>query len=310
MGSSSRFARLLGLAVTAALLSAATASFAAPKKHKKPKPAPAANGGEIDVAPAPALSPALAPPPAPAAAPAPAPEPPPEPPPTTTHAGHAAAHAREPREPRDLTLFGSRRTLVFDDLSGFRASNVGGIGYSGPLGFSVQSFSENVPAANGTSAGSSTFHFLTFWFAPSADYFLFEHLSIGAILQVATTTGSYDQTIFGTTTTGHPIPAQTDLTFVPRVGWMLNFGERWGLWPRLGVGYASHQAPSLATAAAAGATAGTGTVASVVFDLDVGVLYRLSENVFVRAAPELTLAPASSVVELAVVAGFGTMWNL
>ncbi len=32
---------------------------------------------------------------------------------------------------------GGRGSIVFDDLSGFRATSIGGVGYAGPIGFSV-----------------------------------------------------------------------------------------------------------------------------------------------------------------------------
>src|SRR5580704_17585891 len=86
---------------------------------------------------------------------------------------------------------GGRGSLVFDDLSGFRASTVGGVGYAGPLGVSVQSLNEQV--IGGANGDTTTYHYTNFWFAPSIDVFVINHLSIGGLIEVAVTTASVDQ---------------------------------------------------------------------------------------------------------------------
>jgi len=70
---------------------------------------------------------------------------------------------------------------------GFRIGAFSGVSYSGPLGFSIQSYSENNVNDNRV---EDTAHLTTFWFAPEADYFIIDHLSIGGLLEVAATSGS------------------------------------------------------------------------------------------------------------------------
>ena len=331
MGSSPRFRALGALAIVALVLCdfAGSAHAAKPRK-KKPAHPPAAGavsqtaGRSTLLLPAPA-APAAAAPDAPAASAAPtAPEPASAPEAAEpdakpeTDAKPTASHAEGPLR------FGRKHTLVIDDLSGFRASSIGGVSYSGPLGFSAQSFSENVPAPNGSNGGTDTFHFTTFWFAPSADYFLFDHLSIGLVFQVAVTSANYDQSVFGSAASNHALPTTTDITFLPRVGWMVPLGDRWGIWPRIGLGYASRGAASVAAAAGGGATSNGDTYSAFILDLDVGVLYRMNPTWFLRAGPELTFGPGShsvqsgnttvslgaSLVSFSLAGGFGFMWNL
>jgi hypothetical protein len=310
----------------------------AAKKKKKKKPGTTeqtVNGGELD-APKPAGAPAEA---AAAgggggetpAAPSSAPSTPPEDPSGAASGVAPDADEAHPAEapkptaslsggffhiagPRTL---GSKHTLVIDDLSGFRASSVGGVAYSGPIGFSIQSFSEGIPAPSGASGGSYTYHYTSFWFAPSADYFLFDHLSIGLLLEIATTSGNYDQSLFGAATTNHSLPSTTDFTFLPRVGWMIPLGDHWGVWPRIGLGYGTHSSASATTA-------GSDSYGAFLLDLDAGVVYRMTATWFLRAAPELTFGPGShsiqsgntsvslgaSLVDFAVAGGFGFMWSL
>ncbi len=297
-------ARLVALATALAFLFAFTASHSseAAKKKKKKKPAPPTATVEIDTpAPAPA---------APAPAPAPQTEAPAEP------AEPAEAHA-EPTPPphhgedrtATYTPLGEKHTLVLDDLSGFRASTAGGVAYAGPLGFSTQSFSENIPAANGTNAGTDTIHETTFWFAPSLDYFLFEHISIGVLLELAFTAANYNQSVFGTATKNQSLPSTVNVTVLPRAGWMLALSDHWALWPRLGLGWGLLEVNAL-TNAGTGTTRSASSSSTFLVDVDVGVLYRIDPRWFLRAAPELSLGPGAGLVSFSVGAGFGYMWSL
>src|SRR2546422_3785794 len=71
-----------------------------------------------------------------------------------------------------LTSMGNKGTLAIDQLSGFRISSLGGVSYAGPIGFSVQSQGETFPGGD-----KQTLHSTTFWLAPSADFFIIDHLS-------------------------------------------------------------------------------------------------------------------------------------
>jgi hypothetical protein len=131
---------------------------------------------------------------------------------------------------------GGRGSIVFDDLSGFRATSIGGVGYAGPLGVSVQSLNETALDGSGD---RSTYHYTNFWFAPSIDVFVINHLSVGGLVEVGVTTSSLDQfhAANGTTTSGS-LPTTTDLTFLPRIGWLFDITRRFGIWPRIGLGWA------------------------------------------------------------------------
>jgi hypothetical protein len=215
---------------------------------------------------------------------------------------------------------GRRGSIVFDDISGFRASSVGGVGYSGPIGFSFQSLNETVFNAGGD---TQTTHFTNFWFAPSLDVFLINHLSLGGLIEVGVTSASVDYYAIrlGTTTTTS-LPTTVDVTILPRVGWLFDVTERFGIWPRLGLGWAERQ-----TAAATGvgvvSVNNTETEQSFIFDLDCGFIYRLTPDWFLRAAPEFTFGPGShsetagntsisanaTFAAFALSGGFGFMWN-
>lgn len=299
-------ALLAGLAAFSLFSSLAHTPVAeAAKKKKKKQPPPATATVEIDTpapapAPPPSPTPAPEPPPAPASEPSAAAEPTPAP-------AHGAHHT--PSYTPAFTPLGAKHTLVFDDLSGFRASTAGGVAYVGPLGFSVQSFSENILGANGANAGSDTIHETTFWFAPSADFFLIDHLSIGAVLEFAIVSANYTQSVFGTASANHPLPTTTNVTILPRAGWTFGFGDHWGIWPRLGLGWGLVQANAL-TNAGTGTTATASSSSTFLLDVDVGVLYRIDPHWFLRAAPEFTLGPGAGIVSFSVGAGFGYMWSL
>ena len=213
-----------------------------------------------------------------------------------------------------LTPLGNKGTLSIDQLSGFRISAIGGISYAGPIGFAIQSFGEK----DAVGTGKTTLNTTSIWIAPSADFFVIDHLSIGGVIEVISTSSSVDTQAnanAGTVTTN--LPATTAITFLPRVGWMFGITDRFGIWPRIGLGYGSR-----------GSVDNNGrkdTVSGFLTDLDVGFVYRINENFFFRAAPQVTLGlgPSHSVTvggttfsndaslfQFAGVAGFGAMWDL
>jgi hypothetical protein len=210
---------------------------------------------------------------------------------------------------------GERGSLVFDDLSGFRVSSVGGIGYAGPIGVSVQSLNEST--IGGANGDTTTNHYTNFWFAPSVDVFVINHLSVGGLIEVAVTSASMDTTLARLgTTTSTTLPTTTSVTLLPRVGWLFDVTKRFGIWPRLGLGWGEQQV-------AQPNGGGTNSFSAFLVDIDCGFLYRVTNDWFIRAAPEFTYGPGSHSVSngnentsasanlaaFSVAGGFGYMWN-
>ena len=195
-----------------------------------------------------------------------------------------AAHALTP----PTAVLGQKGEIAIDQISGFRLSSTGGVNYYGPIGFSVTSVTDP-PIPGLTNANTSvTDHFTTFWFAPSADIFVIDHLSVGGLIEFSTTSSSQDITV-NSETQSFARPSTTSFTFVPRVGWMFALSDRFGIWPRLGLGFASRQ-----TVVAAGNNDITDTLSGVVVDLDVGFIFRMTDTFFLRAAPDLSFLPGGS----------------
>lgn len=187
-----------------------------------------------------------------------------------------------------MTPLGGKGQLAIDQLAGFRVGAVnGGVTYAGPLGFSVQSYS----SADYNGRGNTVFHNTSFWFAPAADYFVIDHLSIGGLLELSTTSGSVDQPINGSgATQNFNQPTTTDFTLMPRIGYMIPLAnDRIGIWPRGGLGYASRQVANGNLNNLQKETFG-----SVVSTIDVGFIFRVNETFFFRAAPEMTFSLGGS----------------
>ncbi|NOU30207.1 MAG: hypothetical protein HOO96_20075 [Polyangiaceae bacterium] len=215
-----------------------------------------------------------------------------------------------------LVPMGQQKTLVIDQLAGFRISTIEGVGYAGPLGFSLNRVT--VKTANNTDI---TNKYTRFWFAPSADFFVIDHLSVGALIEFAVTnTTSEFQANPNAPVQSVDLPAATSITLLPRVGYLFSFGDRFGIWPRLGVGYAS-----LTRSSANVATTTKETFSGMLFDLDVPFIYRPTEHFFFRIAPELaftligsravssgavTTSTDASAFNFSVSAGVGVMWDL
>jgi len=182
-----------------------------------------------------------------------------------------------------LSPSGGRGQLAIDSLMGFRIGAFTGISYAGPLGFSTQSYNEHNVTNNDAEA---TTHLTTFWFAPAADYFIIDHLSVGGLIEVSTTSGSVKTKApasggGGTVETDTDRPTTTAFTFLPRVGYMIPITSRFAIWPRGGIGYASRQD-------AVGQN--KNTFSALIFAADVPCLFRINETFFVSAAPELTFS--------------------
>jgi hypothetical protein len=190
------------------------------------------------------------------------------------------AWPRTARAERDLIVpFHEGGHLVFDQLSGVRLGAASGVSYAGPLGVSFQSAKQEALAPGGPTAEAKT---TTLWLAPSADVFVTDHLSVGGLVEVSHT--------FGRTrdAAGQEValPGATSLSVVPRVGFYVPIGDRFGVWPRLGLGYV--RAESSAFAAAGGAPVRE-TFQAMLLEADLALVYRFDETFFLRAGPSVSL---------------------
>jgi hypothetical protein len=188
--------------------------------------------------------------------------------------------------------------VVLDQLSGLRLSSSDGTSYTGPAGFSTKSTKLD-PAREASTT--------TLWLAPSFDWFVTDHFSVGALFEIRHSWGSV-------TGDGQrlELPGTTSLTVLPRVGFYVPFSDRIGLWPRASVGYASVASVSFA-ATPGGASPVRDTFHAMVVDLDLSVVYRFGETFFVRAGPELgaTLGGQTTEDSSGVQVGAaGTEWQV
>ena len=164
--------------------------------------------------------------------------------------------------------------------------------------------------------GRTTLSSTTFFVAPSADYFVIDGLSLGALLEFSTTSSKAQVTPGAEITR----PTTTSLAAIPRIGWLFAIGDRFAIWPRGGIGYVSRE--RLVGVLGSEATERFG---SFVLDANVGLLYRFTEAFFVLMGPGLTMSLGgsrsitsgsttvsadSSVVQFSVLGGFGAMVDL
>lgn len=185
----------------------------------------------------------------------------------------ASTSARADREL--IVPFHEGGHLVLDQLSGMRVSTAAGFSYAGPAGvaFRTDKADAFTPGATGSDVRTTTF-----WIAPSADVFVTDHLSIGGLVEIAHTSGSAksgDQSV--------DLPGQTAMTFLPRVGFFVPIGDRFGFWPRAGIGWTS--VDSLAFVS--GGAPVRDTFRAAVLDLDLSLVYRFNETFFLRMGPEV-----------------------
>src|SRR5262245_1906170 len=107
---------------------------------------------------------------------------------------------------------GTRGTLVIDQVSGFRVSSISGINYAGPFGFATQRCSLG---GFQQGSGATVYHFTNVWFSPSADYFLFDHFSVGGLIELTNTSTSVDVPQPGAPSQSNDLPNITNITFLP-----------------------------------------------------------------------------------------------
>lgn len=210
-----------------------------------------------------------------------------------------------------LDQFHDRWRLVLDQLAGFRVGP-SGAAYAGPIGVSFRSASEDPLLGSTATGGKAT----TFWLAPSADLFVAEGLSVGALVEVSHTTASLE-----TATGALDLPSTTSMTFLPRVGYFFAIGDRFGIWPRAGIGYTSaERVMMLSPGIGQPAAPGKDTLRSVLLDVDVGAIYRMNETFYLRLGPQLgvtlggehaqatngaTATSKASVFNVSAIAGVG-----
>lgn len=187
-----------------------------------------------------------------------------------------------------LSPTGGKGQLVFDNITGLRANISNGVSYSGVVGLQVERYGVNVDTGGGTSA-TDVIHATTVWLAPQADYFVIPHLSIGGLIEIASTSRSEDRPLNAAVTQNFDLGSSTDITFLPRIGWMFALGDRFGIWPRGGIGYASVHG-SLG--------AGGGTFSGVILNATCPFLYRINETFFVDLSPDLTFIPGSQTTSV------------
>ncbi len=198
-----------------------------------------------------------------------------------------------------VTPTGGKGQFVLDQISGFRASAApspnGAFSYSGIVGFAYSKLSYDSLNIGGLSQGGSTaYAYTSFWLAPSLDWFPIDHLSIGGLVEISTTSGSRDDKQTGqspTITTS--LPTTTNFTILPRVGWMIPIGGpegRFAIWPRVGAGYASRQWASPGNQNNDAKTSFSGFE----LDLDVGFLLRVNETFFFKLSPEFVWVPGTA----------------
>lgn len=250
---------------------------------------------------APSLWAQAAPAPAPAAAPAAAP--------TTPAAAPTTAPATKgtgslPGGQPDL---GEKGAFVIDQVSGFRGRIGGGVGYYGPVGVAYNTFTGVSGIAvdrTGTSVttisqNERTIRSWSVWLAPSIDYFLVDNLSIGGLFSIETTFGSQTtkvkQILTGTSSESESdLPTVVSFTLMPRIGYLIRTSDRLSIWPRIGVGYFNGRNGAVETSTdAAGKTTSqtvTTSISSMLFQLDLGIIYQVTDNVFFRVAPSVSFS--------------------
>lgn len=193
-----------------------------------------------------------------------------------TAAAAVLTFAEEAIAERELIVpFHESGHLVLDQLAGLRLGG-SGTGYSGALGMSYRSDKAEALVPGGPASELTT---TRLWLAPSADVFVTDHLSVGGLIEVSHAWGSAEAG-------GRrlELPGTTSLTFLPRVGFFVPIGDRIGIWPRAGFGWASHQTASFDSTGSAPVTE---TTRSLLLDVDLAVVYRFSETFFMRAGPEV-----------------------
>jgi len=199
--------------------------------------------------------------------------------------------------------------VVLDQLTGLRVHSTSGFAYAGPVGLAFRSSKADsvVPGAPGSETSTTTI-----WFAPAADVFVTDHLSVGGLIEIAHTWGAIEGG-------GRRVelPGTTSMTFLPRVGFYVPLSDRIGIWPRAGLGWSSVESVSFLST---GSAPSRETFRSMILDVDLSLVYRFGETFFMRGGPEVgvtlggrqttetggtSAGAGASVLQISGVMGFG-----
>lgn len=187
--------------------------------------------------------------------------------------------ASEARAERELIVpFEEKGHVVLDQLAGLRLNAASGFSYAAPIGIAMRTEKSDALAPGGASSETST---TSVWFAPAADVFVTDHLSVGGLVEINHS--------WGAVTGGGQrleLPGTTSMTFLPRVGFYAPFTDRIGFWGRVGLGWSSVQSASFDST---GSVPVTTTFRSMILDIDATITYRFTETFFMKAGPELGL---------------------
>jgi hypothetical protein len=138
--------------------------------------------------------------------------------------------------------FGQKGTLTIDAQGGEAlmdpGANPGGgggvIGLTPFIGLDFSSQSEPDRGDNIRTDSKQT----TFYLNPGVDYFIIDHLSIGAEILFMTMSRSHtDHDVRARTDTKYDDPTLSGFGFMPRVGWNFPLSKSFSFWPRGGIGY-------------------------------------------------------------------------
>ncbi|WP_437958917.1 hypothetical protein WME76_04150 [Sorangium sp. So ce119] len=189
---------------------------------------------------------------------------------------------------------------------GAAGSSWGATGYTGIVGYTFSDTRGGAPGSAGTYAARSR----TAWASPSVDVFVTDQISLGGTVGVSYTSEKVrlpgDDVMEGDALA---------ISVVPRVGYAIALSEPLTLWPRAGVGYSGARADAVWTAET------LQSMRAWIGVVDLGLVYRPTEHVYLHVSPELVLRVASlrgsrgavlqnnDSVELGLTGGLGVLLN-
>ena len=179
-----------------------------------------------------------------------------------------------------MTQTGGKGQLSIDTLVGLNIGIFNGPTYSGPFGIMRQSYSER-PLANNVEVDNK-YHATTIWLAPAADYFVIQGLSLGGLLELAHTSTSEEIPTNTNATNSFSQPSTLNVSVLPRIGYMIPLGDRFGIWPRLTLGYASRERVISTNPD----NPVTDRFGAFMLGADVPFIFRLNETFYLSAAPQ------------------------
>ncbi|WP_438027170.1 hypothetical protein [Sorangium sp. So ce233] len=154
----------------------------------------------------------------------------------------------------------------------------GATGYTGIVGYTFSDTRGGAPGVSGTHASRSR----TAWISPSVDVFVTDQISVGGTLGVSYIS---EEVLLpnGDLTGGTALT----ISAVPRVGYAIALSEPLTLWPRAGLGYSGARVHASWTPEI------ERSMSAWIGVVDLGLVYRPTEHVYLHLAPELVLRLAS-----------------